>query len=92
MLNNIVIEFIEDEPEQFDWNSVKDSSWELIALYYAGQHQGTKYLDPEAIRCHETGYSPSDIVLKGRYWADCHLSEMDGPARYIDWKSMELAS
>ena len=38
--------------------------------------------DPEAIRCHETGYSPVDIRLNNRMYTDMQLGKLDGPGRY----------
>jgi len=68
----------EGEFDQFD-----DSQWGAVVLQLAvGARSEASYMrDPEAIRCHESGYSPVDIYLGRRQYTDVQLGMLDGPAR-----------
>lgn len=68
----------EGEFDQFD-----DSQWGHVILQLAvGARSEASYMrDPEAIRCHETGYSPKDIYLGKRQYTDVALGMLDGPVR-----------
>ena len=61
----------------------QDSQWGDVVLQLAvGARSEASYMrDPEAIRCHETGYSPRDIYLGKRQYADVQLGMLDGPVR-----------
>jgi len=68
----------EGEFDQFD-----DSQWGHVVLRLAvGARSEASYMrDPEAIRCHKTGYSPKDIYLGRRQYTDVSLGMLDGPVR-----------
>lgn len=73
-------------PEQsyvHDYEFAQGSQWGAVVLQLAvGARSEASYMrDPEAIRCHETGYSPSDIYLGKRQYTDVALGMLDGPAR-----------
>jgi hypothetical protein len=59
------------------------SQWGAVVLQLAvGARSEASYMrDPEAIRCHETGYSPKDIYLGKRQYTDDQLGVIDGPMR-----------
>ena len=63
----------------------------VVAALQVGARSEASYMrDPEAIRCHETGYSPCDIYLGKRQYTDVQLGKLDGPGRDIvsfayDW-------
>lgn len=59
------------------------SQWGHVVLQLAvGARSEASYMrDPEAIRCFETGYSPSDIYLGKRQYTDVALGMLDGPVR-----------
>lgn len=70
--------FYEGEYDIFD-----DSQWGAVVLQLAvGARSEASYMrDPEAIRCHETGFSPADIYLGQRQYTDVALGMLDGPVR-----------
>ena len=60
----------------------QDSQWgEVVLMLARGTDEGRIMRDPEAIRCHETGYSPRDIYLGSRMYTDTQLGMLDGPVR-----------
>ena len=66
-----------------DLEFAQGSQWGEVVLQLAvGARSEASYMrDPEAIRCHETGYSPNDIYLGKRQYTDVQLGMLDGPAR-----------
>lgn len=66
------------------WEDACDGTlWGAVVNWMAvGARSEASYMrDPEAIRCHDTGYSPSDIYLGKRQYTDDELGIMDGPMR-----------
>ena len=70
-------------PYVHDLEFAQGSQWGEVVLQLAvGARSEASYMrDPEAIRCHETGFSPSDIYLGKRQYTDVQLGMLDGPAR-----------
>ena len=66
-----------------DADSLYGCQWGEVVLQLAvgARDEGRVLKDPEAIRCHETGYSPSDIYLGKRQYTDVALGMLDGPVR-----------
>lgn len=76
------------------FDNVADTQWGQVIMQLAvGARSEASYMrDPEAIRCHETGYSPADIYLGQRQYTDVALGMLDGPVRdnplgYVDMYS-----
>ena len=66
------------------WHDAADGTmWGAVVNWMmVGARSEASYMrDPEAIRCHETGYSPKDIYLGKRQYTDVQLGMLDGPAR-----------
>lgn len=72
-------------PYVHDLEFAQGSQWGEVVLQLAvGARSEASYMrDPEAIRCHETGYSPSDIYLGKRQYTDDQLGKLDGPGRDV---------
>ena len=71
------------QPYVHDLEFAQGSQWgEVIMQLSVGARSEASYMrDPEAIRCHETGYSPKDIYLGKRQYTDVALGMLDGPVR-----------
>ena len=72
-----------DQMYVHDLEFAQGSQWGEVVLQLAvGARSEASYMrDPEAIRCHETGYSPRDIYLGKRQYTDDQLGMIDGPMR-----------
>lgn len=75
-----------DRAEGTQWGQV------IMQLAVGARSEASYMRDPEAIRCHDTGYSPCDIYLGKRQYTDVQLGKLDGPGRDIvsfayDWSS-----
>lgn len=83
---------MEFTPYVHDLEFAQGSQWGAVVLQLAvGARSEASYMrDPEAIRCHKTGYSPRDIYLGKRQYTDDQLGKLDGPGRDVvefnyDW-------
>lgn len=68
------------------WHDAADGTmWGAVVNWMiSGARSEASYMrDPEAIRCHETGYSPKDIYLGKRQYTDDQLGKLDGPGRDV---------
>ncbi len=79
---------------ELDFSFADGTQWGAVVLgLQLGHRDKSRYQrDPEAIRCHETGFSPRDIYLGKREYTDDELGKLDGPGRDIvsfdyDWSS-----
>ena len=71
-----------DQMYVHDLEFAQGSQWGEVVLQLArGTDEGRIMRDPEAIRCHKTGYSPRDIYLGSRMYTDTQLGMLDGPVR-----------
>lgn len=71
-----------DQMYVHDLEFAQGSQWGEVVLMLASHRDDTRIMrDPEAIRCHETGYSPADIWVGKRLYTDDALGCMDGPMR-----------
>jgi hypothetical protein len=65
----------------FDRNDETQWGHVIMQLAVGARSEASYMRDPEAIRCHETGYSPCDIYLGQRQYTDVALGMLDGPVR-----------
>ena len=81
MNNNHTHDFI---PYVGEFEFAENSHWgQVIIMLAAGTARDESRImrDPEAIRCSETGYSPTDIFIGTRQYTDDQLGVLDGPMR-----------
>ena len=72
-----------DQMYVHDLEFAQGNQWGEVVLMLASgaRDEGSYMRDPEAIRCHETGFSPKDIYLGKRQYTDVQLGMLDGPVR-----------
>ena len=82
-INPATLDSDDYEPHVTFEDAADGTMWGAVVNWMqVGARSEASYMrDPEAIRCHETGYSPKDIYLGKRQYTDDQLGVIDGPMR-----------